>query len=74
MSKLSLKKFLQKRPTQEEAYLLTEIEDTSPLFRVASELRDKGHGNIISYSRKIFIPLTKLCRDVCHYCNFSREP
>ena len=74
MSKLSLKKFLQNRPTQEEAHLFTEITDTSILFRVASELRDKGHGNIISYSRKIFIPLTKLCRDVCHYCTFSRGP
>ena len=66
--------FLERRPTEEEAHLLTEIRDTSTLFRVASELRDKGHGNIISYSRKIFIPLTKLCRDVCHYCTFSRDP
>ena len=74
MSNLSLKKFFHKRPTQEEAHLLNEIRDTSTLFRVASELRDKGHGNIISYSRKIFIPLTKLCRDVCHYCTFSRDP
>ena len=62
MSNLSLKKFFHKRPNQEEAHLLNEIRDTSTLFRVASELRDKGHGNIISYSRKIFIPLTKLCR------------
>ena len=74
MNALKVGDFLERRPTAEEAHLLTEIRDTSILFRVASELRDKGHGNIISYSRKIFIPLTKLCRDVCHYCTFSRGP
>jgi FO synthase len=74
MNALKVGDFLERRPTVEEAYLFTDIRDTSTLFRVASELRDKGHGNIISYSRKIFIPLTKLCRDVCHYCTFSRGP
>src|SRR3954447_18170326 len=33
-----------------------------------------GHGRVISYSRKVFIPLTKLCRDVCHYCTFAERP
>jgi FO synthase len=33
-----------------------------------------GHGTIVTYSRKVFIPLTKLCRDVCHYCTFARRP
>ena len=28
----------------------------------------------MSYSRKVFIPLTKLCRDVCHYCTFAERP
>ena len=74
MNALKVGDFLERRPTVEESYLFSEISDTSILFRVASELRDKGHGNIISYSRKIFIPLTKLCRDVCHYCTFSRDP
>ncbi len=40
----------------------------------ASRLRDLGHGNLISYSRKVFIPLTRLCRDVCRYCTFSKSP
>ena len=53
MNALKVGDFLERRPTEEEAHLLTEIRDTSTLFRVASELRDKGHGNIISYSRKI---------------------
>src|SRR5438552_7498782 len=40
----------------------------------ASRLRDAGHGRLITYSPKVFIPLTKLCRDVCHYCTFAAPP
>ncbi|HYX01675.1 MAG TPA: 7,8-didemethyl-8-hydroxy-5-deazariboflavin synthase CofG, partial [Reyranella sp.] len=40
----------------------------------ASASRDRGHGRLISYSRKVFIPLTHLCRDVCHYCTFAETP
>src|SRR2546421_474954 len=40
----------------------------------ARALRDEGHGTLVTYSRKVFIPLTKLCRDVCHYCTFARPP
>ena len=40
----------------------------------AARLRDEGHGARISYSRKVFIPLTRLCRDVCHYCTFATTP
>src|SRR5205814_1903417 len=36
--------------------------------------RDRGHGNLVSYSKKVFIPLTQLCRDVCHYCTFAHPP
>ena len=39
-------------------------------YRVKKEL----YGNIISYSPKVFIPLTFLCRDVCHYCTFAKTP
>lgn len=38
----------------------------------ARRLRDAGHGAVVSYSRKVFIPLTRLCRDVCGYCTFAR--
>jgi FO synthase len=44
------------------------------LMAEAAALRDDGHGRIVSYSRKVFIPLTKLCRDVCHYCTFAERP
>lgn len=44
------------------------------LLRDANILRDQGHGDVVSYSRKVFIPLTQLCRDVCHYCTFAKTP
>ena len=44
------------------------------LYGLASELRDGGHGSLLSYSRKVFIPLTRLCRDFCHYCTFATTP
>src|SRR5881392_3610751 len=48
-----------------------------PLDELCAEaraLRDEGHGRLVTYSPKVFIPLTKLCRDVCHYCTFARSP
>jgi FO synthase len=44
------------------------------LIGAAGRLRDEGHGRHLSYSRKVFIPLTHLCRDVCHYCTFAEQP
>jgi len=49
----------------------TALED---LCEIASALRDLGHGRTITYSRKVFIPLTMLCRDHCHYCTFAKPP
>ena len=40
----------------------------------ARRLRSLGHGNLVTYSPKVFIPLTKLCRDVCGYCTFAQPP
>jgi FO synthase len=40
----------------------------------ARRLRAAGHGTRVTYSPKVFIPLTKLCRDVCGYCTFARPP
>ena len=40
----------------------------------AATLRDTGKGNLLTYSRKVFIPLTELCRDVCHYCTYAKTP
>ncbi len=49
------------------------------LLAVASDLRDRGlddggRPRVITYSRKVFIPLTRLCRDRCHYCTFAAAP
>ena len=43
------------------------------LLREASQIRDRRTGRAITYSRKVFIPLTNLCRDRCAYCTFARE-
>jgi len=48
--------------------------DLNDLMRTAARLRDQGHGNVVTYSRKVFIPLTQLCRNVCHYCTFTQPP
>ncbi len=49
-------------------------EDAAALFEEASRLRDEAHGTRITYSRKVFIPLTTLCRDTCTYCTFAKPP
>ena len=57
-----------------EAKLLANFDDTAAIAEVASELRDQQFNNVVTYSRKVFIPLTHLCRDVCHYCTFAKVP
>jgi len=44
------------------------------LMEVAARLRDGLKGRLISYSKKVFIPLTNLCRDYCGYCTFRKDP
>ncbi|GAB4065951.1 5-amino-6-(D-ribitylamino)uracil--L-tyrosine 4-hydroxyphenyl transferase CofH [Ancylobacter sonchi] len=48
--------------------------DTAGLMRAAASVRDAGFGSVVTVSRKVFIPLTQLCRDVCHYCTFAHPP
>ena len=62
------------RPSRETALDLVRAPDLPALMQRAAELRDAGFGRAVSYSRKVFIPLTKLCRDVCHYCTFAQPP
>ncbi|MBA3955107.1 MAG: bifunctional FO biosynthesis protein CofGH [Acidimicrobiia bacterium] len=40
----------------------------------AAEVRDRAHGHCVTYSPKVFIPLTQLCRDRCGYCTFAQPP
>jgi FO synthase len=44
------------------------------LVREAGRLRDRGHGSRVTFSPKVFIPLTMLCRDRCGYCTFAKPP
>jgi FO synthase len=44
------------------------------LWAAAAQMRDLGRDPIVTYSRKVFIPLTNLCRDVCSYCTFAKDP
>ncbi|BBL78400.1 putative 7,8-didemethyl-8-hydroxy-5-deazariboflavin synthase (FO synthase) [Rubrobacter xylanophilus] len=61
---------------REEARELARLVGADPLpaMRAAAALRDRAFGVRVSYSRKVFIPLTRLCRDNCGYCTFARPP
>jgi FO synthase len=48
--------------------------DPGPLLAEARRLRDEGKGRTVTYSRKVFIPLTTMCRDTCSYCTFAKPP
>lgn len=61
-------------PSPEAQRLLVEFKNRSDLFEAACARRDAAYGNTITYSRKLFLPLTRLCRDVCHYCTFAITP
>jgi FO synthase len=61
-------------PSDGSLFIRLEQAPLAELIGAAGRLRDEGHGRHISYSRKVFIPLTHLCRDVCHYCTFAERP
>ncbi len=60
--------------SRDEILARAEALGLSGLLAAAAALRDTGHGAVVSYSRKVFIPLTELCRDVCHYCTYAKTP
>jgi FO synthase len=62
------------RPTSGEALAALVEAPTAALLTVAEQLTQAGFGDTVTYSRKVFIPLTQLCRDVCHYCTFAKAP
>jgi FO synthase len=64
----------EERLSDREALSLATCDDLAALIETAGTIRDRGHGNLVSYSRKVFIPLTRLCRDSCHYCTFAHAP
>ena len=62
--------------SEEEAIALAAARDdlVADLCAAASELRDRGRGRVVTFSPKVFIPLTRLCRDFCGYCTFRQSP
>ncbi|MGB8399595.1 5-amino-6-(D-ribitylamino)uracil--L-tyrosine 4-hydroxyphenyl transferase CofH [Bradyrhizobium sp.] len=65
---------LNHRLTRDEAAELIHFGNIETLLDAAAKRRDAAHGRRVSFSRKVFIPLTQLCRDVCHYCTFAHAP
>src|SRR5690349_4642084 len=65
-----------RRLTREEGYALIALPpgDLPSLFDAARALADQGHGRRVTFSAKVFVPLTTLCRDYCGYCTFRRDP
>ena len=66
-------------PGEAEVLLQARGEDLGRLTRAAARIRDAGleaagRPGVLTYSKKVFIPLTKLCRDRCHYCTFVTVP
>jgi len=60
----------------ERARVLVEAPDAAlpDLLAEAASLRDRGRGRRVTFSKKVFVPLTTLCRDYCGYCTFRRDP
>ena len=58
-------------PAQLDYFTTAPLEE---LTAAAARVRDQGHGNLQTYSPKVFLPLTRLCRDICHYCTFAHPP
>lgn len=63
------------QPDRDRAIALLDADaDATELIATATELRNRGHGTTITYSRKVFVPITTLCRDTCTYCTFVKPP
>ena len=60
--------------SREDALALIQRGDLDALLDAAARMRDRGKGKIVTYSKKVFSPLTHLCRDYCGYCTFRADP
>ena len=65
--------------TEASVLLAARGEQLDELLSAAARVRDAGlvdagRPGVVTYSRKVFIPLTRLCRDRCHYCTFATVP
>ena len=60
--------------SREEALLLIETAPLASLLEAAQTVRERAKGRTVTFSKKVFIPLTHLCRDYCGYCTFRSDP
>jgi FO synthase len=77
VAQTAIKEFLDgKTPTKEAALRLAQTrgDEMAALLEAAAALRDRHKGKVVTFSPKIFIPLTNLCRDFCGYCTFRKAP
>jgi 7,8-didemethyl-8-hydroxy-5-deazariboflavin synthase CofG subunit len=65
-----------KRLSRSEALVLAQAEDDklAALITTAAKVRDRHKGRVVTFSPKVFVPLTNLCRDFCGYCTFRKAP
>ena len=61
-------------PEEAMTFITAEGAALAEVLHAAAELRDHHKGRTVTYSRKVFIPLTTYCRDDCGYCTFKRDP
>jgi len=59
------------RDAKDDNFIAATASDLAPQ---AATIAEREWGRTMTYSRKVFIPLTRLCRDVCHYCTFATRP
>jgi 7,8-didemethyl-8-hydroxy-5-deazariboflavin synthase CofG subunit len=59
---------------REAALRLAQEGPLNDLLAAATQVRARGKGTTVSFSKKVFIPLTTLCRDYCSYCTFRKDP
>ena len=59
---------------RQAALLFAEQAPLPELLSAATEVRARGKGTVVTFSKKVFIPLTTLCRDYCGYCTFRKDP
>jgi FO synthase len=64
------------RPTRDDAieFGAFDGDQLESLIRAAAQLRDRHKGRVVTFSPKVFVPLTNLCRDFCGYCTFRKAP
>jgi 7,8-didemethyl-8-hydroxy-5-deazariboflavin synthase len=74
VSEILRKCFEKKTLSKEEILLLLESKEDRSLFHVASFLKEIYKKKTITYSRKIFINITNLCKDFCSYCTYRKDP